>query len=343
MTSYRERMDTMKRKYGFNFLWMYSFDPKNPTPREPNTDELDFIAEEGFNFVRIPTDYRFWTNSGDFTDVKEESLEFIDRYIEACNSRGLHACFNIHRGIGYCINWPEREKYNLWRDSEAQDGFVYQWRMFAKRYKGISSEKLSFDLINEPCSIPPTHPCTREDHEKVIRRTVAEIRSVDPDREIVIDGFNGGGSALPELADLGKNGVIHSGRGYEPFHLTHYKAEWVRGGADWDMPSYPSETENRDTLRKYYEPWRQVEKQGVKVHIGEFGCYNKLPNDIALRWFDDLLSLFYEFGWGYSLWNFKGSFGIVEHGRPGTVYDSYRGFNVDRELLNLLKKYRRDD
>jgi len=338
----------MERKYGFNFLWMYSFNPWNRVPLEPALDELDFAAEEGFNFVRIPTDYNFWMkeDAKDYTDVKEETLAYIDRYIEACNARGLHACFNIHRGPGYCINWPEREKHNLWRDKEAEDGFVWQWRMFAERYRGISSEKLSFDLINEPCSIPPTHPCTREDHARVIRRTVAEIRSVDPGREIVIDGFDGGGSALPELADLGKEGIIHSGRGYEPFHVTHYRAEWVRGGADWPEPSYPGEVypgvvKNKETIREYYQPWLDVEKQGVKVHIGEFGCYNKLPNDLALRWFDDLLSLFYEFGWGYSLWNFKGTFGIAEHGRPGTVYEDYKGFRVDRQLLELLKKYRR--
>lgn len=330
-----------KNRYGFNFLWMYSYG-RGKKPEEANLAELDFIAGEGFNFVRIPTDYNFWTNPGDYRDMNEETLEYIDRYIEACNSRGLHVCFNIHRGPGYCINWPEKERHNLWRDSEAQDGFIYQWTKFAERYKGISSDKLSFDLINEPCSIPPTHPCTREDHEKVIRRTVSAIRAVDPDREIVIDGFNGGGSALPELADLGKQNVIHSGRGYEPFHITHYKAEWVRGGADWDVPQYPGEVspgefKNIDTIREYYKPWKEVEKAGVKVHIGEFGCYNKLPNDLALRWFEDLLTVLRENGWGYSLWNFRGSFGVAEHGRPGTVYENYKGMNVDRALLELLR------
>ena len=331
----------MKTKYGFNFLWMYS-KWGDKRPEEPNLRELDFIAEEGFNFVRIPTDYCFWVKDFDYFHPDEEILSYFDRYIEACNARGLHVCLNIHRGPGYCINWPEREKHNLWRDEEAQAGFAFQWENFARRYKGISSEKLSFDLINEPCNIPPTHPCTREDHAKVIRKTIDAIRAIDPDREIVIDGFDGGGSALPELADLGKQNVVHSGRGYEPFQVTHYKAEWVRGKKEWTVPQYPGEVEpglvrNIDTLREYYRPWREVEAQGVKVHIGEFGCYNKLPNDLALRWFSDLLTVFREFGWGYSLWNFRGAFGIVEHGRPGTVYEDYKGFKVDRALLELLK------
>ena len=331
----------MKTKYGFNMLWMYAGN-YGRIPEEANERELDFIAEEGFNFIRIPTDYHFWTKDFDYTHPDEKVLAYFDRYVEACNSRGLHACLNIHRAPGYCINWPEREKHNLWRDEEAQEGFIYLWKMFAERYRGISSDRISFDLVNEPANIPPSHPCTREDHAKVIRKTVEAIRSVDPDREIVIDGFNGGGSALPELADLGKQGVVHSGRGYEPFQVTHYKAEWVRGGADWAAPSYPGEVapgqfRDREWIRNYYGPWREVEAQGVKVHIGEFGCYNKLPNDLALRWFEDVLSVFREFGWGYSLWNFHGTFGIVEHGRPGTVYEEYKGFKVDRALLELLK------
>jgi len=144
---------------------------------------------------------------------------------------------------------------------------------------------------------------------------------------------------LPELADAG---VIHSGRGYYPFHVTHYKAEWVHGADKWDMPEYPGQTApgeyaDKESIRRYYAPWREVEAKGAEVHIGEFGCYNKIPNDMALRWFADLIDVLAENRWGYSLWNFRGSFGIVEHGRPGTAYEDYKGFRVDRKLLEILK------
>jgi succinyl-CoA synthetase alpha subunit len=35
--------------------------------------------------------------------------------------------------------------------------------------------------------------------------------------------------------------------------------------------------------------------------------------------------------------NNRGPFGIVEHGRPGTSYEDYKGFRVDRRLLELLR------
>jgi len=325
--------------YGFNFLWMFSKYREDAKATEPNLTELDFVASEGFNFVRIPTDYKFWTNGFDYYNPDEEALKLIDRYIEACNSRGLHASLNIHRAPGYCINAPEREIHNLWRDDEALDAFIFMWTMFTERYKGISSDKLSFDLINEPCDRSPTHPCTRDDHQKVIRKTIDAIHAIDPDRQIIIDGFDGGGSALPELADVD---AIHSGRGYEPFQVSHYQASWVKGADKLDMPEYPGMVSKEkycdiDSLRKYYQPWIDLEKKGVRVHIGEFGAFNRLPNDIALRWLQDLMIIYKENNWGYSLWNFKGTFGIVEHGRPGAKYESYKGLNVDMEMLEIYK------
>jgi hypothetical protein len=79
-----------------------------------------------------------------------------------------------------------------------------------------------------------------------------------------------------------------------------------------------------------------VEKRGTKIHIGEFGCFNRTPNDIAMRWLADLLGVFKEFGWGYAMWNFQGPFGIIEHGRPGSRLEFLGGYNVDRALLELM-------
>lgn len=328
-------------RYGFNLLWMFA-KGGGRRPLEPDEKELDWIAETGLDFVRLPMDYRFWTKDFDYTQPDEEVLLLVDRYVEACRSRRLHACLNLHRAPGYCINRAEEERDNLWTDAVAQDGFVFLWELFARRYRGIPNEFLSFDLLNEPPS-EGDRGFTRDAHQAVMRRTVAAIRAVDPGREIVLDGVGAGNQAIPELADLG---VVHSGRGYQPFALTHYKAPWSSMNAlDLPVPTWPGIVHrgkpwDKSTLREFYEPWRAVERQGVTVHIGEFGCYNQTPNDVALAWFADLLGLFQEFRWGYSLWNFKGSFGIVEHGRPGAVYENCRGFKVDRALLDLYLAHR---
>ena len=298
---------------------------------------LDFLAAHGLNFVRVPTDYRYWTRDFDYFHPLEEALEVLDGHLEACSARGLHMSLNIHRGPGYCINRPEIERHNLWTDEVAQDAFVFNWETFARRYKGVPSERLSFDLLNEPPS-EGQRGFTREIHERIMRRTVAAIRAIDPDREIVLDGLGGGHYAIPELADLG---VVHSGRGYQPMPVSHYEANWWSGHVGLPEPVYPGTPWNgrkwdRDTLREFYEPWRAVERLGNTIHIGEFGCYNRTPNDVALRWLGDLFSLYREHGWGYALWNFEGPFGIVNHGRPGARYENLMGYLVDRELFELF-------
>ncbi len=310
---------------------------ENPILQPPDEKALDFLAAFGFDFARVPTDYRFWTKNFDYFHPDESVLTYLDQYLDACRTRGLQLSLNLHRAPGYCINRNDLEKHNLWRDRIAQDAFVFLWETFARRYRGVPNKALSFDLVNEPPNVGQ-YGLTRENHAALIRRTVAAIRAVDPTREIVIDGLGGGHLAMPELADAG---VIHSGRGYQPMPISHHRAEWWDGHKRAPAPVYPGvrwegKTWNRDTLREFYRPWRGVQARGVPVHIGEFGCYNQTPNDVAMRWFTDLFGLFREFGWGFSLWEFAGAFGIIEHGRPGAVYENLHGYQVDRALLDLM-------
>lgn len=325
-----------KLHYGFNFQWMCSWRP-DQKPEPADEKALDFLAEFGFNFVRIPLDYRFWTKDFDYCHPDESVFRNIDRYLEACRSRGFHLSLNLHRAPGFCTNLNNLEQHNLWQDEAAQNAFVFLWETFACRYQGVSSQFLSFDLVNEP-PCPGEHGMTRKNHAALIRRTVAAIRAIDPVRDITIDGLGGGYYAMPELADLG---VTHSGRGYHPMPVSHHQACWWAGHTHAPAPKYPGlrwqfRRWDRAALADVYRPWLKVGKQGVKIHIGEFGCFNRTPNDIAIRWLSDLLSIYKEFRWGYAMWNFQGPFGIIDHGRPGTQYECVSGYNVDRALLELL-------
>ena len=45
-------------RYGFNVQWLYS---KRAAPTGPDEKILDAITAWGFDFVRLPTDYRLWS------------------------------------------------------------------------------------------------------------------------------------------------------------------------------------------------------------------------------------------------------------------------------------------
>ncbi len=322
--------------YGFNFQWMVSWKP-DQAPEPPDKNALDFLAAYEFNFVRIPVDYRFWTKDFDYFHPNESVFCLIDQYLEACRDRGIHMSLNLHRAPGYCTNRNDLERHNLWTDEVAQDAFVFLWETFARRYQAVPSDVLSFNLVNEPPA-PGKHGMTRKNHAALIRRAVAAIRAIDAHRGIVIDGLGGGFLAMPELAGLG---VVHSGRGYHPMPVTHHKANWWSDHVHAPAPKYPGlrwqgRIWDRTSLRDSYRAWREVERRGATIHVGEFGCFKHTPDDIALHWFSDILSIYKEFGWGYALWQFQGPFGIIDHGRTGAKFERIRGYQVDRALLELM-------
>lgn len=302
-----------------------------------DTRALDFMQEVGLAFVRVPLDYRFWIHDFKYYEPDEKGLQVLDSYLENCWDRDLHVNLNIHRAPGYCVMNSNWEKHNLWTDECAVDAFDFQWRMLAERYKHISADLLSFNILNEPPDIG-THSCTRAYYEKVVRRIYASLKEISPERTIFVDGLDRGNTALPELADLD---IVMTGRGYQPMSLTHYKAAWVEEVKGLPCPEYPGtlwqgKIWNKDTLREFYQPWRELQKAGKDIHIGEFGCYTGCPDDAALRWYEDLLSLYHEWGWSYALWEFDGTFGVAYHGRPGAKYENYKGLLIDKRLVKLL-------
>ena len=87
------------------------------------------------------------------------------------------------------------------------------------------------------------------------------------------------------------------------------------------------------------KPWLKLTQTGVGVMVGEFGAYNKTPHNIVLAWLEDQLSNWAECGWGWALWNFRGSFGIADSGRTDAQYKEWRGINIDEKMLSLLSRY----
>lgn len=324
--------------YGFNAQWAYSRGHM-PAALPADTRMLDFMAKYDFKFLRLPTDYRFWIDDLDGR-IHESFLKLLDSYVHESVSRGIHISLNLHRAPGYCINGWEQESTNLWADEAPQKVFHRLWEAVAERYKGKYLDLMSFDLVNEPPA-EGQRGFTRDIHQKVIRSVTQAIRNIDSQRTVVINGLAGGHLAMPELADLD---VVHSGRGYQPMSVSHYKAEWWDGSKGMAVPTYPCDYEgthwNREALWEFYAPWREVAALGRPVHIGEFGCYKYTDNAVALAWFKDLFDIYRESKWGYSLWEFDGNFGIANHGRPGTVYENFEGLKIDRGLLDLMLESR---
>jgi endoglucanase len=329
------------RYRGFNLLAKFS--GKGPR-RKFEEEDFEIMADWGFDFARIPMSYWNWSSPQDWNAFDETFFEDIDEVVELGRQYGIHINLNMHRVPGYCINGRDQEPVDLFEDSpenmqKALEAVVNHWKRFASHYKGIPSNRLSFDLINEPPSMKDE---TR--YVEVVRTLVTGIRQEDPDRLIVADGKDVGRTPVYGITDLG---VVQSTRGYDPMSVSHHTATWVPKEAfqTFNPPTWPLKADDGQIWDKaelkirLIDSWKPLTDMGVPVHVGEWGCFNKTPHNVALSWMRDILSLWKEAGWGHAMWNLKGDFGILNSNRPDVVYEDYKGHKLDRKMMEIVREF----
>ncbi|HZY79734.1 MAG TPA: cellulase family glycosylhydrolase [Cyclobacteriaceae bacterium] len=339
---------------GFNLLDFFSADPSNPR-LQTSEDHFRWMSDWGFNFVRIPLAYPAYINidrtknitAEDTYKIDNKAVDKIDALVRLAMKYKMHVSLNLHRAPGYCINAGFNEPFNLWKDQAAQDAFCFHWSMWSKLYRSESKDKISFDLLNEPSmredmndqhSKHSTVP--GELYRKIAIAASDAIRKQNKERIIIADGNNVGNSVIPEIVDLN---ISQSCRGYNPGIISHYKAPWaMKDINNLPEPKWPGQVGDqylgREMLEKYYKPWIELAPK-VGVHCGECGCWNKTPHDVFLAWFGDVLDILTSNKIGYSLWEFEGSFGLINSGRTDVQYEGWYGQDLDWRLLDLLRKY----
>ncbi len=345
--------------FGFNLLEYFSTDPDwmQHFPYKDDgmfrEDDFKWMSGWGFNWVRLPMDYRFWTDPNDPMKINEKMVEPIDRAIKLGEKYGVHVNVSLHRAPGFCIldggdhkAWGIRittEKTNLYTDKSAQDAFVYQWTYFAERYKGISSQKVSFNLVNEPIDTVNGKPAPDGEarYVRVARAAIDAIRAKDKNRLIVTDGYRVGTEPIPELFDTG---IMQSCHDYKPGEVTHYHAEWARPASmNYRYPTWPEKDASgkviadRQTIRNDFRAWAGLAQHGIPIHFGEMGCNRYTPPKVVYAWFHDALDMIHGLHSGWALWNFRGPFGILDTNRAGTEYTGFHGHQLDSTLLKILQ------
>ncbi len=465
-----------ERWRGFNLMGMFV---KGSGMSPGHFPEEDFrqIRDLGFNFVRLPLDYRFWIAEGDWERIDEQCLAPVDQAVALARKYGIHVMLNFHRAPGYTVAKPP-EALNVFKDAEALRVCVLHWGMVARRYKDVPAGALSFNLFNEPMATP-------EEYERVVVALLAEIRCHNPERLVICDGLEWGKTVVPELF---KHGIGQASRGYAPGSISHYRASWAgnptappcwppsgavsplygpvkqehakplvidgvpacrmivkpgrvsgnvtfevkagdrvlatfplepKKGAGWSNAEYkedwkifqadcdtplevdvppdcgtlslaitagdwagietitlrapdgrtavlpfapswyaanplirfkdfdahsPFQAEGAGSGRQWLErnmtdPWVLAAREGHFVMVGEFGAYKHTPHAIVLEWMEDYLKIWKEAGMGWALWNFSGTFGVIDSGREDVAYEEFHGRRLDRKMLELLQRY----
>jgi hypothetical protein len=243
---------------GFNLLGKYDIGWSNNGFSE---EEFEIVKDLGFNFVRLPLDYRTYTQTGNWDVFVDEEIAEIDKALEYGEKYGVHICICLHRAPGYCVNpasyLPANQNIDLWSDVTAQNAFLKHWEFFATRYKDIPWEKLSFNLINEPKDIDENV------YTVLMKKAIDKIQAAQPDRIIFVDGLNYSRDILSSFSD--RQNVIQAIHVYDPMTVTHYKAEWVSGAESWPLPAWPM----TDVNMYLFGPW-QSKYQSSLILNGTF-------------------------------------------------------------------------
>ncbi|HVZ55687.1 MAG TPA: cellulase family glycosylhydrolase [Chitinophagaceae bacterium] len=344
----------LPRWKGFNVLDFFSPNPSGSRPRTTQ-EHFKWMQDWGFDFIRVPIAYPYYLDFDRTRDIRpdevyhinERAADEIEELVRTAHRYNLHVSLNLHRAPGYCINAGFHEPFNLWKDAAAQQAFFFHWNYWAKRFKQVSRERISFDLVNEPSlreDMNDQHsrsgPVPGPIYRQVAEGALKAIRQENSHHLVIADGNNVGNSVIEEIRDLD---IAQSCRGYNPGAISHYRAPWANKDPDhMSVPKWPGQVGNqylgREMLEAYYKPWIQLAGAGTGVHCGECGCWNKTPHGVFLAWFADVLSILSAGGIGFALWNFMGDFGVLDSGRPDVDYEDWFGHKLDRRLLNLLQK-----
>lgn len=350
-----KKTNTLPKWKGFNLLDFFVASPNN-SRQSTQEQHLKWMAEWGFDFVRLPMAYPYFLKFDrskpielkDIRRFNRKAVREVDQILEWADKYGLHISLNLHRAPGFCVNAGFEEPYNLWYDAQAMDDFCHHWRFWARRYRKLSNAQISFDLLNEPClreDMNDQHSNRNrvpgDKYRNLVLRAMNVIREEKPDALIVADGNNVGSEVIEEITDLP---VAQSCRGYAPQIISHYRASWVYK----DMEALPEPTwpitfqdnyYDKSFLQEFYAPWVDLVKKGVGVHCGECGCYTYTPHKVFLSWFTDILDIFRPHNIGFALWEFRGAFGILDSKRKDVTYKNFNGHQLDEKLLTLLAEH----
>lgn len=146
--------------------------------------DIDLIAKSGFNSVRVPLHWKY------FTSNNAEGFRVLDRLVAWAKKDGIYVILDMHCAPGgqTGTNIDDSRGYPwLYSSAEAQDQTLAVWHRIAEHYAN-SRTVLGYDLLNEPIPHFPRDQQFNKDLEPMYRRISAAIRSVDRNHVLILGG-----------------------------------------------------------------------------------------------------------------------------------------------------------
>jgi endoglucanase len=289
--------------------------------------DIALIKSAGFDHVRLSVNPQPMMDSSRRPGGRDEYLGYLDAAVKMILDAGLAVEIDMHPDSDF--------KAKLAKEDDFVERFSDFWYMVAQHYSSWDSDRIFFEILNEPEMRDPYR------WYGVEAKLAAAIRRGAPSNTIIAAGARwDDDDDLVFLEPLPDPNVVYVFHFYEPHIFTHQGATW--GAYYWKWLKglhYPSSPENaaqvatlvpeaRDrmqVIRYGQDHWdasrveaevNQVSdwarRRSVPLICNEFGVYRTFsdPQDRA-RWLTDVRTTLERHNIGWAMWDYSGSFGMV--------------------------------
>lgn len=303
------------------------------TPDKFNAQDAQWIAEQGYDHLRVPVDGRILFNTEG--RLITEMLQPFTQALAWAKANSLGVIFDMHYLPGNAF-LTDAEDNLLWKDPQLMADAANFWRQLAVYYKG-EGELLRFELLNE--AVAPNN----EDVNRMNLALVRAIREVDTQRIVYVSSNLWGQFSTAKDVDVfvDDNKVHYTFHYYHPMLFTHQKASWTDFGRlynkDVKFPDrlvdlgdylpeghYALNDEHTDiseerVIREFAELALWAKQNKAKVLLSEFGVINHADDESKHRWASLIGKLCKQHGFGWSVWDYKSDFAIRGENGEGTA------------------------
>ncbi len=252
------------------------------------------IKDGGFDTVRINL-YGF-RQMDDKLRLNPTWFATLDGLVNEAVKQGLHVILDMH-DYERCFEDVNRCRKQV----------LAFWEQVATHYRN-APDKVAFELLNEPNRAMNDH------WNALLVDALAVVRKTNPTRNVLIGPAFWNNISWLEKLELPADDrhIIVSVHYYEPHPFTHQGASWTPeyvnvSGIRWGTPAdYAKIDKDFDVA----ETW--ANKHDRPVFLGEFGAYDKAPQEDRIKYTSAVARAAEKRGWAWSYWQFDSNFIVYD-------------------------------
>jgi endoglucanase len=324
------RMAHLRRGINLSEWFAQVYDPKGYTKEHfenwTTASDIALIKSAGFDNVRLSVNPQPMFKMNHPDEIPSAYLSELDAAVKMILDHGLAVVIDLH---------PDDDFKGKLKD----DSFVQQladfWRALARHYAGWDSDRVFFEIMNEPEVSDPYR------WYGIQVRLATAIREGAPQNTIIATASRySNDEQFLMLEPLRDPNVIYNFHFYYPHIFTHQGATW--GSYFWHWVKglqYPSNPENAArvaegvpdaadrlaVIRYGQDHWDAARidaeisqvadwarQRGVPVVCNEFGVFRTYADPQSRSaWIRDVRTSLERHNMGWAMWDYSGSFGVV--------------------------------